>query len=208
MATTGTTPPEKKGPRLLTPKFRVSFPQVFEKASFKDGSPRFSLTGLFYPKEFTPADAAKWAAIKAKLGEVCKEFFKKDIKTMKEDRSFKIPFHKGNEKTYQGYGDPDMVYFSMANSMNRPQIIGLNGNLITAENKEEFYPGCWARASVSPYAFDHIGKGLAVGLVNLKKLGEGDRFDGFTSAEGDFGGEVEESFEADDDLVADEDNLG
>ena len=208
MANTATAAPDKKGTRLLTPRFRVSFPQVFEKASFKDGAPRYSLTGLFYPKEFSPDDAKKWAAIKAKLGEVCVDLFKKDIKTMKEDRSFKIPFHKGSEKSYQGYGSEDMVYFSMANSMNRPQIIGLNGNLITVENKEEFYPGCWARASVSPYAFDHIGKGLAVGLVNLKKLGEGDRFDGFTSAEDDFGDQPEEGFDTGDDDIGEDDDLG
>lgn len=208
MANAATNAPGKKGNRLLTPKFRVSFPQVFEKASYNNGTPRFSLVGLFYPKQFTEGDNLKWVAIKKKLGEVCVEFFKKDIKTMKEDRSFKIPFHKGNEKDYQGYGDPDMVFFSMANSKRRPQILDLNGNPITTENSEEFYAGCWARASVNPYAFNNIGKGLAIGLGNIKKLGDDESFEGFTSAEDDFGGEEEESFGSDDDLAGDDDDLG
>jgi hypothetical protein len=202
MASTATAAP-KNGTRLLTPKFRVSFPQVFEKSSYNNGALRYSLTGLFFPKQFTEADTAKWAAIKAKLAEVCQEFFKKPYKVMKDDRTFKIPFHRGSEKTYQGYGDPDMVFFSMANSKRRPEILDVNGNRITSENSEEFYAGCWARASVNPYAFDNIGKGLAIGLGNIKKIGDDESFEGFTSAEDDFGAEPEENFSGDDDDMSD-----
>lgn len=208
MANPATTAP-KKGSRLITPKFRVSFPQVFEKASYNNGTPRYSVTGLFWPKQFTAADTEKWQAIKKKLAEVCVEFFKKDLRTMKEDRSFKIPFHKGSEKDYQGYGDPDMVYFSMANSKRRPQILDVNGQPITETNSEEFYAGCWARASVNPYGFNNIGKGLAIGLGNLQKVGDDESFEGFTSAEDDFGGEAVEGFGDDDDgLSEDDDDLG
>lgn len=202
MATNATTAPAKKGSRLLTPKFRVSFPQVFEKSSYNNGTLRYSCVGLFYPKQFTDADTAKWQAIRAKLNEVCQEFFKKPLKTMKENREFKVPFHKGDEKTYQGYGDPDMIYFSMANSKRKPQILDTSGNPITSENAEEFYAGCWARASVNPYAFDHIGKGVAIGLGNLQKVADDDSFEGFTSAEDDFGSDPVEggSFDDDDDF--------
>lgn len=209
MATNATTAPDKKGSRLLTPKFRVSFPQVFEKVSFKDGAARYSVVGLFYPKQFSEADTARWQAIRTKLAEVCKEFFKKDLKTMKIDRGFKIPFHRGDEKTYQGYGDPDMIYVSMANSKRRPQILDVDKSPITAENPEAFYAGCWARASVNPYAFDKIGKGVAIGLANIQKLGDDDSFEGFTSAEDDFGDEPVEGFTEDDDLATgDDDDLG
>jgi hypothetical protein len=185
--------------RLKTPRFRVSFPQVWEKASFNGGNPRYSLTGLFFPKQFTEKETAQWKAIRQKLNEVCTEFFKKDLKTMKEDRAFKYPFHKGSEKTYQGYGDPDMVYFSMANSKRRPQIIDVKGNPITPENAEEFYAGCWARATVNCFAFDKIGKGVSIGLGNLQKLGDDESFEGFTSAEDDFGDDPAEGFGTDDD---------
>jgi hypothetical protein len=210
MANAATAVPGKKGSRLLTPRFRVSFPQVFEKASYNNGTPRYSVVGLFYPKQFSEPEKAKWEAIKKKLGEVCVEFFKKDIKTMKTDRSFKIPFHNGDEKDYQGYGDPDMRFFSMANSKRRPQILNINGDAIVAENSEEFYAGCWARASVNPYAFNNIGKGLAIGLGNIQKLGDDDSFEGFTSAEDDFGDDPAEGFSGDDDDLggAEDDDLG
>lgn len=199
MATNATTAPDKKGSRLLTPKFRVSFPSVFEKTSFNDGALRYSLVGLFYPETFTESEKLKWTAIRAKLAVVCQEFFKKDIKTMKADRAFKIPFHRGDEKTYEGYGDPKMIYFSMANSKRRPQILDISGQPITAENSEEFYAGCWARASVNPYAFDKIGKGLSIGLGNIQKVGDDKSFEGFTSAEDDFGDDPAENFDGGDD---------
>jgi hypothetical protein len=207
MANSSTTAPDKKkGTRLLTPKFRVSFPQVFEKASYNNGKPRFSLTGLFFPEEFSEAEKAKWQAIRAKLAEVCLEFHKKDLKTCKEDRTFKIPFHKGDEKKYEGYGNPKMIFFSMANSKHRPKILDAAGKQITAENSEDFYAGCWARASVNPYGFNNIGKGLAIGLGNLQKVKDDKSFEGMTSAEDDFGDDPLEDFGDDDDLLAGEDD--
>lgn len=201
MAKPATTAPDsnKKGTRLKTPRFRVSFPSVFEKASYNNGTPRYSIVGLFYPKTFSEGDKAKWIALRAQLDVVSLEAYKKKWREL--DRGiYKIPFHKGSEKTYQGYGDPEMIYFTMANSKRRPQILNINGvDSITAENSEEFYAGCWARASVNPYAFDNIGKGLAIGLGNLRKLKDDESFEGFTSAEDDFGDEPEEGFEDDDD---------
>jgi hypothetical protein len=180
----------KKSSRLLTPPFRVSFPSVFEKASYNNGTPRFSVVGLFYPKDFSDSDKEKWKAILAKLDEVSKEGFKKGWKEL--DRGvYKVPFHKGDEKDYQGYGDPNMIFFTMANAKRRPQIVDVKNNPITSENAEEFYAGCWARASVNPYWFNNIGKGLAIGLGNLQKIKDDESFEGFTSAEDDFGNDDE-----------------
>lgn len=180
----------KKSSRLLTPPFRVSFPSVFEKASYNNGTPRFSIVGLFYPKQFTDDDKLKWGAIRKQLDVVSIEGFKKPMKDL--DRGiYKIPFHKGDEKDYQGYGDPNMVYYTMANSKRRPQIINVNGDPINSDNSEEFYAGCWARASVNPYWFNNIGKGLAIGLGNLQKIKDDESFEGFTSAEDDFGDTIE-----------------
>src|SRR5690348_16370123 len=98
-----------KSARLLTPPFRVSFPQVFEKASYNNGTPRFSLVGLFFPKLFTDKDKEKWKAISVALNQVSIEAFKKPMKEL--DRGlYNLPFHKGDEKSYEGYGDPDMRY--------------------------------------------------------------------------------------------------
>ncbi len=177
---------------LLTPRFRVSFPQVFKMSAFEGSAPRYSLTGLFYPKKFTEDEKTKWLAIKAALNVASVEGFKKPMKDL--DRSaFKLPFHKGDSKSYEGYGDPDMVFFAMGNTKRKPQILDTDGvSYITSENPDAFYAGCWARASVNPYWFNNIGKGLSVGLMNIQKLGDDKSFEGFTTADDDFGGEASE----------------
>ena len=56
---------------------------------------------------------------------------------------------------------------------------------------EEFYSGCYGRASINFYAFNANGnKGIAAGLQNLQKLTEGEPLAG-ASAEQDFGGDNE-----------------
>ena len=51
---------------------------------------------------------------------------------------------------------------------------------------------CYARASVTPFAFNNIGKGIALGLNHLQKLKEGERLDACTSPEDDFGADPAE----------------
>ena len=188
---------QSKSSRLITPPFRVSFPSVFEKSTFNEGASRYSLTALFFPKKFTDKDKEKWKAILAAIDKVSIEAFKKPMKDL-DKGLYKVPFHKGDEKTYQGYGDPDMRYCTLANSKRRPQIVNVDGSFITAENSEDFYAGCWARASVNPYAFTKIGKGISLGLANLQKIKDDESFEGFTSAEDDFGGDDEFGTQADD----------
>ena len=65
-------------------------------------------------------------------------------------------------------------------------------------DKEEFYSGCYGRASINFYAFNVSSKGIACGLNNLQKLADGEMLAGGSSAEDDFGGDNAYS---DDDLM-------
>lgn len=194
----------KKKTVLLTPRFRVSFPEVFTKRAFSPDVPgRYSVVALFLgfqvvdgvtkaaaPANWTQGDKDKWNAILAACNKVAMETFKKPMGKL--DRGiYKLPYHRGEEKTYSGYG-PGVVYFTLASTKRRPQILDRDGNSITADNSDEFYAGCYARASVNPYAFQNIGKGIAIGLGNLQKLDDGDRLDAFTNAEDDFGDSADE----------------
>jgi Protein of unknown function (DUF2815) len=74
----------------------------------------------------------------------------------------------------------------------RPGIVAIDGSTpITQGGREEFYAGCYARASVTPFA-NTQWKSLALGLNNLQKLADGGRLDAFTSTEDDFGAELAE----------------
>ncbi len=169
---------------LLTPKFRVAFPQVAELKVFQPGQKgRYSCVALFTPAEFSDKDKLKWQALAGACNKVSIDAFKKPMKDL--DRSvYKTPFHKGEEKDqYAGFG-VGVIFFTMSAYTRRPQILGPDG--ATFIDPADFYPGCYARASVNPFA-NQQWKSISIGMNHLQKLGEGDRLDGATSAEEDFG---------------------
>lgn len=204
--------------KLITPTFRASFPDVFVKRVFEGQSEenaRYSCAALFsgfevqsgktriaVPTAWTEAEQKKWTAIIQACNKVSLEAFKKPMKEL--DRAlYKLPFHRGEEKEYDGYG-PGVVYFTMSAKNRRPQIVARDGiTPITQGGPDEFYAGCFARASVTPFAFNNKGKGIALGLNNLQKLGDGPRLDAFSSAEDDFGSDPAE-FAGDDDAAGGE----
>lgn len=174
---------------LLTPKFRVAFPQVAELKVFAPGQKgRYSAVALFTPSEFTDKDKQKWAALIAACNKVSLEAFKKPMKDL--DRSvYKTPFHKGEEKEqYAGFG-AGVVYCTMSAYTRRPTIMALDN--ATTLDPAELYPGCYARASVNPFT-NLQWKSISIGMNHIQKLGEGERLDGATSAEEDFGSDPAE----------------
>lgn len=168
--------------KVLTPVFRVSFPSVFEASSYEGGAPKFSVCAVFTPASFTAKDKVLWKAMTDLADEVALERFKKKLAAL--PNNFKKPFRDGAEKAdLVGFGE-GKVFCNLSSKM-KPGIIGLDKTPIT--DPEEFYPGVYARATVTAYAYDNVGKGVALGLQNLQKIKDGDRLDSRTDAEDDFG---------------------
>jgi len=192
--------------RLLTPTFRVSYPDVFVKRVFQgqgEESGRYACAALFSgfevkdgrtsikaPASWSERDQAKWSALVAACNQVSIEVFKKSMKDL--DRSvYTLPFHRGEENEYEGYG-PGVVYFTMSAKNRRPGIVAKDGiTPIRQGGPDEFYAGCYARASVTPFA-NKRWKSLSLGLNNLQKLADGARLDAISPAEDDFGPELAE----------------
>lgn len=168
--------------KVVTPPFRVSFPSVFEKSQFGEGKPKYGVTMLFYPEKMNDKEKAQFAAMKSILDEACRGKFGKPRAKLLENPNFKGGIRKGEEKDLDGYG-PGCL-FAAASSQNRPGLIDKDRQPILSE--EDFYPGCWARATVTAYAYDNKSKGVAFGLQNLQKLGDGESFRSSTPAEDDF----------------------
>jgi hypothetical protein len=109
--------------------------------------------------------------------------------------NYKNPLRDGDterpdDETYAGH------FFINANSKIRPGIV--DKDLQPIMDQDEFYSGCYGRASVNFYAFNTNGnKGVAAGLNNLQKLKDGERLSGGASAADDFAGEKND----DDDLM-------
>lgn len=171
--------------KLVTPAFRVSFPKVFEADSFNGGPPKFSVAAVWDPSKFTPAEKKQWQAIIDLCDEVSLERFKKKMGDL--PANFKRAIRDGAEKAdLAGYGE-GMLFANLSSKM-KPGVIDRNSQPIL--DADEFYPGCYARATVTAYSYDQGGgKGVALGLQNLQKLGEGDRLDSRTDASEDFGNE-------------------
>jgi len=77
----------------------------------------------------------------------------------------------GNEE-YAG------MMFLGAKSKNKPQIIDKKG--VTIDDAEDFYSGCYGKASLNFYAFGAKVplKGVAAGLNSLLKVEDGERLSG------------------------------
>lgn len=176
--------------KVTTPKFRASFAWVFEPQPPMEGSqgePKYGVTMLFdAAAQKTPAfEAMKklaLAAAKEKFGDKLKPDGKGWFVGLRN------PLRDGAEKSeLEGYGDG--VIFAAATTKMQPGLVDQQLNRIISKDvgPDGFYSGAYARATVTAYGYDKAGnKGVAFGLQNVQKLGDGDAFSGRTAAEDDF----------------------
>lgn len=179
---------EKSKTKVVTGEVRFSYANVFTPKAIEDGAePKYSVSLLIDKKDektLSRINAAIDAAIElgkskvaGKTGQVNKATLKLPLRDGDEE--------KPDDKAYEG------CYFLNASSNRKPGIINADKEEVISD--DEFYSGCYGRASLNFYAFNVSGnKGIAVGLQNLQVLRDGERLDNFASAEEDF---------ADDDLM-------
>lgn len=174
---------ENPSTKVITGKVRFSYAHVFEPSAINEGeTPKYSIC-ILIPKTDTATvekiqraiEAAKQVG-KAKLAD----------KNGKIPSTIRTPLRDGDDER----GDDENfagMWFLNANSSRKPGIV--DANLDPILSKDEFYSGCYGRASLNFFAFNVQSKGIACGLNNLQKLEDGEPLDGSTKAENDFGGE-------------------
>ena len=163
---------KKEFDKIITPKFRVSFPQVFQaKAAPGSEKEKYSLVMLFDLKEDI-----------SELKNLIKKAVAEKYPDGKRPSPFTTPLKDGNEKTYEGYKD---TIFCTASSMQQPGILDETKTPIL--DPKDFYAGCYAIATVNAYCWTYMGKhGVSVGLQNVMKINDGEPLGGGASAEADF----------------------
>ena len=162
--------------RIMTPWFRAAFASVFQVAKpmdpTKDG--KYEITLLLDEKhvDISVLKIAVYEAAKAKFGGKIPASATYDLPPWCNS-----PFHSGAEKPdYDGY--EGMTYFRAASQF-QPQVIDANRNVVEAMDQPGFYSGCYARATVSPWAYDSPQrKGVSFNIHNVQKLAEGKPFGG------------------------------
>lgn len=173
--------------RLITPIFRVSFPSIFEPSSYGDSEPKYSLSAVWTPSEFSKQDKQRWQAMTDLLNDASLSGFKKPYKSLPSN--IKKGLRDGEEKSdLAGYG-PGTVFATLSSKM-RPGVVKADKDRspisIDEGNTDEIYAGCYCRASVGVYSYNQKGKGIGLGLYNLMKVKDGERLDTRTDPEADF----------------------
>ncbi|MYV21281.1 DUF2815 family protein [Lactobacillus salivarius] len=157
---------------------RLSYANIWEPKSINGGKEKYSVS-LIIPKSDTKTVTAIEKAIDAAIEEGIGKFGgKKPNKA-----ALKLPLRDGDlEKDDLNYKD---AYFINANSITAPQIVDKQVQPIL--DQTEVYSGCYARVSISFYAFNTNGnRGVACGLGNIQKIRDGEPLGGHSSASDDF----------------------
>ena len=172
--------------KVVTGVVRLSYANVWEPKAVNGGDEKYSVS-LIIPKtdKKTIADIEK--AIDIAIEEGKGKFGGKTP----NKAALKLPLRDGDiERDDEAYKDS---YFVNANSKTAPQIV--DGKVQKILDRNEVYSGCYARVSITFYAFNSNGnKGIACGLGNIQKVSDGEPLGGRSNAEDDFTSLEDEDF--------------
>lgn len=166
---------------VMTPPFAASYPKLHKAEVNKlSGKSEYSVVALF--KKGADLGALKKAAedcLVAALG----------ADKTKWPKKLKSPFRDQSEKEKDGQlppGHEEGAIFMNLKSLQRPGVVNRDVEPIIDEN--ELYAGSICKATVRPYYYDQAGnRGVAFGLQNIQKIGEGTPLGGArASAESEF----------------------
>lgn len=155
---------------------RFSYPAVFKPKAMQEGGELKYSVSILIPKTDTELLNKVKAAIAEAEKEGASKLGKKPWKNPLRDGDIDRP----DDASYHN------CFFISANSTRKPEVV--DSNLEEIMNSDDFYAGCYGRASVNFYAFSVPGnKGIATGLNNIQKTADGERLSGASSAADDFG---------------------
>lgn len=185
---------KQQRPKTMTPQFRASYAFVFRPRPAEDGKkPKYGICMLFPKKDPKVRDFLQ--KLKAQCKKIADEKFPNGIPKKVNWWPLRDGDTERDGEEFKG------MYFLNASSNRRPGVVDKDANPLMDE--EDFYSGCWARATINPFFYDNSGnKGVAIGLNNLQKLRDDEPLSGGSSAEEDFGsGDTEDAGIDDDDLI-------
>ena len=174
---------ENVSTKVITGKVRFSYAHVFEPVAMAEGQDVKYQVSLIIPKsDLKTLEKIEKAVEAAKV--VGKDKISKNGKLMP---GLKMPLRDGDEDRPDNPEYADCMFINCSSKI-KPGIVDKDLNPIMSQ--DEFYSGCYGRASINFYAFNSAGnRGIACGLNNLQKLADGEPLAGGASAETDFGGE-------------------
>lgn len=178
--------------KVITNKVRFSYVHVFTPTAIGESEDKKYSTSLIIPKSDKETIKLISQAVKnaTEAGKTSKWGGKKPA-------NLKTPLRDGDEERPddEAYANS---YFINASANTRPGVVDRSREPITDE--EEFYSGCYGRASVTFFPFNANGnKGIAAGLNHVQKTSEGEALGGRVSVDVDF--DDEPDFDDEDDFL-------
>lgn len=165
--------------KVVTGKVRFSYANVFTPQSMDPDKPAKYSVSILIPKSDTETVGrinAAFEAVKAdaqaqaKWGGSVPKVLKGGLRDGDAEKE---------DPAYAG------MYFINASSAQKPGLIDGDQNPIISA--DDFYSGCWGRASITLFPYNAAGsKGIGCGLNNLQKLEDGEKLGGSASAVADF----------------------
>lgn len=168
--------------RVITPEFRVSFPTVFQpKLNTLNNKMEYSIQALFPKGEaLEQLKALAREEILKKWPNGTPDNLRSPFRDQK-DREKKD--QQGNKFLPEGYVE-GALYLNLRTE-DKPGLV--DGNMQPIITSSEFYPGCYAMASVSCYAYQKgVNCGVNFGLGNIQKTRDGEALSSRTRPEEDF----------------------
>lgn len=162
--------------KVITGKVRFSYANVFTPVASEEGAePKYGVSIIISKDDKETIDKINKAVEECKASNAA--FFGGSVPKL-----LKGGLRDGDaERDDEAYANS---YFINANSFQKPGVVDADLNPII--NKDDFYSGCYGRASLTFYPYDGKSKGIACGLGNLQKLEDGDKLGGGASAASDF----------------------
>lgn len=171
---------------VVTPKFKMGYPNLFKpRKNEMNRKDEYSVVALFdkgedlsvLKKAAQEAIVKKWGADKSK--------WPQNLRTPFRDQGEKGKIDEVTGKKILPPGHEEGAIFLNLRSQQKPGVVDENVQPILDE--QQLYAGCYARASVSCYAYDHLGnRGISFGLGNIQKVADGEPMGGKLKAEMEF----------------------
>lgn len=181
-----------KQEEFLTTEFRVSHPHVLKPSQMKDaktgqptGKPAYSIEMLF-PKTTTDLSQITGPIKKAIIGTW-------GLEKTEWPQPLQLPYRDGDKPhgkkkeikaEHQGMW---VVRASSSAEYQGPHVVDRDPKL-KIENEAQFYPGCWARASLKAHPYTFLDKdGVKFILLGVQKIRDDKAFGGKKPADQVFG---------------------
>jgi hypothetical protein len=183
--------------RIVTSMFRASYPHLWTPRPPSEGAaPKFSLACLIPPEPVLAAmsDGEKLVQDRRRfMKELTEAIAAAKTKTFGANPPPNLPMtiYKAEEKGKGECYEPGWTLIrASAPADKRPAVLLAKRDPATGKwlpcPQEDFYAGCWARASIDVYGYTKPNKGISVGLNFVQKIKDGDRLDNRPVAEDEF----------------------